>query len=83
MAVKKLHGGRASGMNEVCNEFLKTLDVVGLSWFTHLYHYISGEALLDWQNGVVPLLKKADWVFSNSRIILLLCLPQWVYARVL
>ena len=34
--VRKLLGGRAPGVDEVHPEFLKALDVVGLSWLTRL-----------------------------------------------
>ena len=34
--VRKLLGGRAPGVDEVRPEFLKALDVVGLSWLTRL-----------------------------------------------
>ena len=33
-AVRKLLSGRAPGVDEGCPEFLKALDVVGLSWLT-------------------------------------------------
>ena len=32
--VKKLLGGKAPGVDEVRPEFLRALDVVGLSWLT-------------------------------------------------
>ena len=34
--VERLLGGMAPGVDKVCQEFLKTLDVVGLSWLTLL-----------------------------------------------
>ena len=34
--VKKLHGGMAPGVDQICPEFLKALDVVGPSWLTRL-----------------------------------------------
>lgn len=35
-AVKKHLGGRAPGVDEVRTEFLKALDIIGLSWLKHL-----------------------------------------------
>ena len=66
-------------MDEVRPEFLKALDVVGLTWLT------SGIVPLDWQTRVVvPLFKKGDWrVCSNFRGITLLSLPGKVYSGVL
>uniref|UniRef100_A0AAR2JQE7 Reverse transcriptase domain-containing protein n=1 Tax=Pygocentrus nattereri TaxID=42514 RepID=A0AAR2JQE7_PYGNA len=85
--VKKLLGGRAAGVDEIRPEFLKALDVVGLSWLTRLFNiaWTSGVVPLDWQTGVVvPLFKKGDRrVCSNYRGITLLSLPGKVYARVL
>ncbi|KAK0134372.1 Craniofacial development protein 2 [Merluccius polli] len=59
--VRKLLGGRAPGVDEVCPEFLKALDVAGLSWLTRLCSIAgtSGAVPLDWQTGVT--------VTSNSR----------------
>ncbi|KAI3355273.1 hypothetical protein L3Q82_018130 [Scortum barcoo] len=34
--VRKLLGGKAPGVDEICPEYLKSLDVVGLSWLTRL-----------------------------------------------
>ena len=48
--VRKLLGGRAPGVDEFRPEFLKALDVVGLSWLTRLCS-ISGAVPLDWQTG--------------------------------
>ncbi|TWW71625.1 hypothetical protein D4764_16G0001220 [Takifugu flavidus] len=77
--VKKLLGGKAPGVDEIRPEFLKALDVVGLSWFTRLCNiaWTSGVVPLDWQTGVViPLFKKGDRrVCSNYRGITLLSLP--------
>ena len=66
-------------------EYLKSLDVVGLSWLTRLCNiaWQSGTVPLDWQTGVVvPLFKKGDQsVCSNFRGIDLCCrawlLPPW------
>uniref|UniRef100_A0A3P9BAF5 Reverse transcriptase domain-containing protein n=1 Tax=Maylandia zebra TaxID=106582 RepID=A0A3P9BAF5_9CICH len=60
-AVKQLLGGRAPGVDEVRPEFLKALDVVGLSWLTRLCNvaWRSGAVPVDWQTGVVvPIFKK-------------------------
>ena len=59
--VRKLLSGRAPGVDEVCPEFLKALDVVGLSWLTRLCSiaWTSGAMPLDWQTGVVvPFLRR-------------------------
>ncbi|KAK0154256.1 putative uncharacterized transposon-derived protein F52C9.6 [Merluccius polli] len=78
--VRKLLGGRATGVDEVRPKFLKALDVVGLSWLTRLCSiaWTSGAVPLDWQTGVVvPLFKKGDRrVCSNYRGITLLSLPD-------
>ncbi|KAL7877601.1 hypothetical protein SRHO_G00042440 [Serrasalmus rhombeus] len=36
--VKKLLGGKAPGVDDICPESLKALDVVGLSWLTRLFN---------------------------------------------
>ncbi|TWW57009.1 hypothetical protein D4764_08G0009960 [Takifugu flavidus] len=59
--VKKLLGGKAPGVDEIRLEFLKALDVVGLSWLTRLCNSVwtLGAVALDWQTEVVvPLFKK-------------------------
>ncbi|TWW73387.1 hypothetical protein D4764_15G0007810 [Takifugu flavidus] len=85
--VKKLLGGKAPRGDEIRPEFLKALDVVGLSWLTQLCNitWTSGAVPLDWQTGVVvPLFKKGDRrVCSNYRGITLLSLPGKVYSGVL
>ena len=85
--VRKLLGGKAPGVDEIRPEYLKSLDVVGLSWLTRLCNiaWRSGTVPLDWQTGVVvPLYKKGDRrVCSNYRGITLLSLPGEVYSRVL
>ncbi|KAI3368228.1 hypothetical protein L3Q82_007815 [Scortum barcoo] len=85
--VRKLLGGKAPGVDEIRPEYLKSLDVVGLSWLTRLCNiaWRLGTVPLEWQTGVVvPLLKKGDRrVCSNYRGITLLSLPGKVYARVL
>ncbi|KAK7939602.1 hypothetical protein WMY93_002928 [Mugilogobius chulae] len=69
--VDKLLGGKAPGVDEIRPEYLKSLDVVGLSWLTRLCNiaWQTGIVPLDWQTGVVvPLFKKGDRrVCSNYR----------------
>ncbi|KAK3535695.1 hypothetical protein QTP70_020572, partial [Hemibagrus guttatus] len=85
--VQQLLGGKALGVDEIRPEYLKSLDVVGLSWLTRLCNIVwqSGTVPLDWATGVViPLFKKGDRrVCSNYRGITLLSLPGKVYSRVL
>ncbi|KAK3549179.1 hypothetical protein QTP70_033971 [Hemibagrus guttatus] len=85
--VQQLLGGKALGVDEIRPEYLKSLDVVGLSWLTCLCNiaWRSGTVPLDWATGVVgPLFKKGDRrVCSNYRGITLLSLPGKVYSRVL
>ncbi|KAK3543929.1 hypothetical protein QTP70_031842 [Hemibagrus guttatus] len=85
--VHQLLGGKAPGVDEIRPEYLKSLDVVGLSWLTRLCNiaWWSGTVPLDWATGVVvPLFKKGDRrVCSNYRGITLLSLPGKVYSRVL
>ncbi|KAI3367396.1 hypothetical protein L3Q82_026250 [Scortum barcoo] len=85
--VRKLLSGKAPGVDEIRPEYLKSLDVVGLSWLTRLCNiaWRLGTVPLVWQTGVVvPLFKKGDRrVCSNYRGITLLSLPGKVYARVL
>ncbi|KAI3361552.1 hypothetical protein L3Q82_013702 [Scortum barcoo] len=73
-------GGKAPGMDEIRPEYLKSLDVVGLSWLTRLCNiaWRLGTVPLEWQTGVVvPLFKKGDRrVCSNYRGITLLSLPR-------
>ncbi|KAI3367628.1 hypothetical protein L3Q82_026470 [Scortum barcoo] len=77
--VRKLLGGKAPGVDEIRPEYLKSLDVVGLSWLTRLCNiaWRLGTVPLEWQTGVVvPLFKKGDRrVCSNYRGITLLNLP--------
>ncbi|KAI3370615.1 hypothetical protein L3Q82_007191 [Scortum barcoo] len=81
--VRKLLGGKAPGVDEIRPEYLKSLDVVGLSWLTRLCNiaWRLGTVPLEWQTGVVvPLFKKGDRrVCSNYRGITLLSLPGKVY----
>ncbi|KAK3523553.1 hypothetical protein QTP70_002456 [Hemibagrus guttatus] len=85
--VQQLLGGKAPGVDEIRPEYLKSLDVVRLSWLTRLCNiaWQSGTVPLDWATGVVvPLFKKGDRrVCSNYRGITLLSLPGKVYSRVL
>ncbi|KAK3543028.1 hypothetical protein QTP70_008717 [Hemibagrus guttatus] len=85
--VLQLLGGKAPGVDEIRPEYLKSLDVVGLSWLTCLCNiaWRSGTVPLDWATRVViPLFKKGDRrVCSNYRGITLLSLPGKVYSRVL
>ncbi|KAK3525020.1 hypothetical protein QTP86_013357 [Hemibagrus guttatus] len=85
--VQQLLGGKAPGVDEIRPEYLKSLDVVGLSWLTRLCNiaWRSGTVPLDWATGVVvPLFKKGDRrLCSNYRGITLLSLPGKVYSRVL
>ncbi|KAK3561961.1 hypothetical protein QTP86_019076, partial [Hemibagrus guttatus] len=86
-AVQQLLGGKAPGVDEIRPEYLKSLDVMGLSWLKRLCNiaWRSGTVPLDWVTGVVvPLFKKGDRrVCSNYRGITLLSLPGKVYSRVL
>lgn len=86
-ADKQLRSNRAPGWKKHC-EFLRSLDVSGLSWLTRLCSSVwtSGTVPLEWQTGmvVVALFKKGDWrVCSNYWGITLLSLPGNVDARVL
>ncbi|KAI3356768.1 hypothetical protein L3Q82_003449 [Scortum barcoo] len=59
--VRKLLSGKAPGVDEIRPEYLKSLDVVGLSWLTRLCSiaWRLGTVPLEWQTGVVvPLFKK-------------------------
>ncbi|KAI3352367.1 hypothetical protein L3Q82_005333 [Scortum barcoo] len=59
--VRKLRSGKAPGVDEIRPEYLKSLDVVGLSWLTRLCNiaWRLGTVPLVWQTGVVvPLFKK-------------------------
>ncbi|KAK3515089.1 hypothetical protein QTP70_006710 [Hemibagrus guttatus] len=61
--VQQLLGGKAPGVDEIRPEYLKSLDVVGLSWLTRLCNiaWWSGTVPQDWATGVVILLfKKGD-----------------------
>ncbi|KAI3355631.1 hypothetical protein L3Q82_004184 [Scortum barcoo] len=82
--VCKLLSGKAPGVDEIRPEYLKSLDVVGLSWLTRLCNiaWRLGTVPLEWQTGVVvPLFKKGgpESVFQLQGITLL-SLPGKVYA---
>ena len=47
-AGKQFHSGTTPGVDEICAELLKALDVVQLSWLTHLCN-------IAWTSGTVPL----------------------------
>ncbi|KAI3371391.1 hypothetical protein L3Q82_023988 [Scortum barcoo] len=68
---KLLAVARRLGVDEIRPEYLKSLDVVGLSWLTRLCNiaWRLGTVPLVWQTGVVvPLFKKGDRrVCSNYR----------------
>ncbi|KAK3529990.1 hypothetical protein QTP86_009367 [Hemibagrus guttatus] len=85
--VQQLLSGKAPGVDEIHPEYLKSLDVVGLSWLTRLCNiaWRSGTVPLAWVTGVVvPLFKKGDRrMCSNYRGIRLLSLPEKVYSSVL
>ena len=62
-AVKKLRSGKAPGVDEICPEMLKALDIVGLSWLTRLFSvaWMSGTVPVELQTGVVvSIFKKGD-----------------------
>ncbi len=67
--VKKLLSGKAPGVDEICLEMLKALDIVGLSCLTSLFNvrWSSGTVPVEWHTGVVVhIFKKGDWrVCSN------------------
>ncbi|KAK3534690.1 hypothetical protein QTP86_020345 [Hemibagrus guttatus] len=85
--VQQLLGGKAPGVDEIHPEYLKSLDVVGLSWLTRLCNIVwrSGTVPLNWAIGVVvPLFKMGDQrVCSNYWGITLFSLPGKVYSKVL
>ena len=73
--VKRLHSGKAQGVDEIRPERLKALGVEGLSWLTCLINvaWKSETVPKEWQTGVVlPLFKKGDQrVCANYRGITL------------
>ncbi|KAI3363672.1 hypothetical protein L3Q82_001297 [Scortum barcoo] len=76
--VRKLLGGKAPGVDEIRPEYLKSLDVVGLSWLTRLCNiaWRLGTVPLEWQTGVVvPLFKKGTGERNNA--VFVLVVEQW------
>ncbi len=50
--VEKLLSSRASGVDEIHLEMLKALDIVGLTWLTHLNEVVgSTSGVADWGGG--------------------------------
>lgn len=51
--VKKLHSGKASGLDKIHPEMRKTFDIIVVSWLTHLFNVAkrSGTVILNWENG--------------------------------
>jgi len=78
---------KVPGVDEICPEMLKALDIFGMSWLTCIFSvaWRSGKVPVEWHTGVVvPISKKVDQrVCSNYRGITLLSLPGKVYSRVL
>ncbi|KAI3362600.1 hypothetical protein L3Q82_001686 [Scortum barcoo] len=77
--VCKLLIGKVPGVDEIRPEYLKSLDVVGLSWLTRLCNiaWWLGTVPLKWQTGmVVPLFKKGTGECSKFQL-------QGIIARVL
>lgn len=61
--VKQHLNVKVPGMEEICPEILKALDIVELSWSTHLFNiaWMSGRVPMDWQTRmVVPFFKIGD-----------------------
>ncbi len=59
--VKKLLGGKAPGMDEIRPEYLKSLDVVGLSWLTCLCNIACGRGQYLWDS------RSGWWSLSSRR----------------
>lgn len=82
VAVRKLLGGKALGVDEICPMCLKFLDFQGLLWLTRLCNiaWRSGPVPLECQTRVmVPLFELENRrVFSNYRWIKLLSVPSKV-----
>ena len=86
-AIRALKPGKATGIDEIPLELLKSLSRHDILWLTRVCRvaWREGRAPLKWQTRiVVPIFKKGDRrECSNYRGITLLSLPGKVYARVL
>lgn len=84
---KKLLSSKVPGVDGICPEILKALNIVGLSCLTHLCSVTrkSRKVPAEWRSGVVvPIFKKGDRrVCSNRRGVTLLSPLGKVYSRVL
>ncbi|KAI3375665.1 hypothetical protein L3Q82_003973 [Scortum barcoo] len=72
--VRKLRSGKAPGVDEIRPEYLKSLDVVGLSWLTRLCSiaWRLGTVPLEWQTGAHNSQGPEGVRFGNHRISSLL-----------
>lgn len=70
---KELTGGRYRGVGEIDPEFLKNLDVVGLSWLTPLE---VDDGALDWQSWRFQT-SVAELYCSNSGGIIFVSQGNW------
>ena len=87
-AVNRLGGGKASGVDDVKAEFLKSGGMMCAEWMVRLLNVClsSGKVPKDWKIGcIVPLYKgKGDPLeCKNNRGISLLSVPGKVYGRIL
>merc|ERR1711989_33673 len=87
-AVNRLKGGKASGLDEVKAEYLKSGGYVCAEWMVRLLNVClsSGSVPSEWKIGcIVPLYKgKGDRLeCKNNRGISLLSIPGKVYGRIL
>lgn len=87
-AVKKMKGGKATGLDEVYAEFLKEGGASMIEWLTRVFNVCmeEGEVPDDWKGAcIVPLYKgKGDRLACASyRGISLLSIPGKVYGRVI
>jgi len=58
--VVKLFSGKAPGVDKICPELLKALDIVGLSWLTRLVN-------VAWRSGTVPVECQTGVVVPNVK----------------
>lgn len=73
---KQLLGGRTPGIDEICSEFVKVLNIVGLSWLTYPCNTACSCFWVDKLGGLFSYLKKRDQrVYSKFRGMTLLPLP--------